>query len=106
MGFSSQEYWSALPCLPPVDLANPGIELTSLVSPALADGFFTTVTFLNFFYLFFPLSHLENPELTPEVKLSPYPPSDTTVLWSNFDILLVLISETTPIRTSSLLLLL
>lgn len=63
-------------------------------------------TFLNFFYQFFPLSHLENPELTPEVKLSPYPPSDTTVLWSNFDILLFLISETTPIRSPSLLLLL
>ena len=32
MGFSSQEYWSRLPCLPPGDLPNPG---TGLVSPAL-----------------------------------------------------------------------
>ena len=26
MGFSRQEYWSELPCLPPGDLSNPGIE--------------------------------------------------------------------------------
>ena len=29
MGFSRQEEWSGLPCLPPGDLPNPGIELTS-----------------------------------------------------------------------------
>ena len=32
------EWW---PCLPPGDLPNPGIKPTSLVSPALAGGFFT-----------------------------------------------------------------
>ena len=32
MGFSRQEYWSGLPCPPPGDLPNPGIEPTS---PAL-----------------------------------------------------------------------
>ena len=26
MGFSKQEYWSGLPCPPPRDLPNPGIE--------------------------------------------------------------------------------
>ena len=26
MGFSRQEYWSGLPCSPPRDLPNPGIE--------------------------------------------------------------------------------
>ena len=26
MGFSRQEYWSGLPCPPPGDLSNPGIE--------------------------------------------------------------------------------
>ena len=26
MGFSRQEYWSRLPCIPPGDLPNPGIE--------------------------------------------------------------------------------
>ena len=36
MGFSRQEYWSELSCLPPDDLSDPGIEPTSLVSPALA----------------------------------------------------------------------
>ena len=42
MGFSRQEYCSGLPCPPPGDLPDPGIEPTSLASPALADGFFTT----------------------------------------------------------------
>ena len=32
MGFSRQEYWSGLPCPPPGDLPNPGIEPRS---PAL-----------------------------------------------------------------------
>ena len=35
MGFSRQEYWSGLPCPPPVgchDLPDPGIEPTSLTS--------------------------------------------------------------------------
>ena len=42
MGFSRQEYWSRLPCPPPEDLTDPGMETTSLRSPALAGGFFTT----------------------------------------------------------------
>ena len=42
MGFSRQEYCSGLPCPPPRDLPDPGIEPASLMSPALADGFFTT----------------------------------------------------------------
>ena len=41
MGFSRQEYWSGLPCPPPGDLPNPGIEPAFLKSPALAGGFFT-----------------------------------------------------------------
>jgi len=41
-GFSKQEYWSRLPCPPPGDLPNPGIKAVSLMSPALAGGFFTT----------------------------------------------------------------
>ena len=35
MRFSRQEYWSGLPFLPPGDLPNPGIKLTSPASPAL-----------------------------------------------------------------------
>ena len=44
MGFSRQESWSGMPCPPPGDLPNPGIKPVSLMSPALADGFFTTST--------------------------------------------------------------
>ena len=40
-GLSSKEYWSGLPFPPPGDLPDPGIELMSPVSPALAGGFFT-----------------------------------------------------------------
>ena len=42
MGFPRQEYWSGLPFLSPGDLPNPGVEPASLMSPALAGGFFTT----------------------------------------------------------------
>ena len=41
MGFSRQEYWSGLPCPPPGDLPQPGIEPASVMSPALAGRFFT-----------------------------------------------------------------
>ena len=36
--------WSSLPCPPPRDLPNPGIEPVFLISPASAGGFFTTST--------------------------------------------------------------
>ena len=39
MEFSRQEYWSGLPCSPPGDLLDPGIEPISLNFPALAGGF-------------------------------------------------------------------
>ena len=42
MGFVRQKYWSGLPCTSPGDLLDSGIETTSLMSPALAGGFFTT----------------------------------------------------------------
>ena len=42
MGFSRQGYWSKLPCPSPGYFPNPGIQPTSLMSPALAGGFFTT----------------------------------------------------------------
>ena len=44
MGFFRQEYWSGLPCPPPGDLPDPGIEPVSLMSPALAGRFLTTST--------------------------------------------------------------
>ena len=46
MEFSRKEYWSGLPFPSPGDLPDPGIELTSLVSPALPDSL--------------PLRHLES----------------------------------------------
>ena len=42
MGLSWQEYWSGLPFPAPGDLPDPGIEPTSLMSPALAGGLFTS----------------------------------------------------------------
>ena len=38
MVFSRQEYCSGLPCPPPGDLPNPGIEPVSFMFPVLADG--------------------------------------------------------------------
>ena len=39
MEFSRQEHWRGLPCPPPGDLLDPGIESLSLISPALVGGF-------------------------------------------------------------------
>ena len=44
MEFHRQEHWSGLPCPPSGDLPNAGMEPASLMSPALADGLFTTST--------------------------------------------------------------
>ena len=57
--FSRQEYWSGLLCPPPGDLPDPGIEPTSLMSPALAGGFFTLVPLKK------PLSHQGSPLMLP-----------------------------------------
>ena len=50
--FSRQEYWSGLSCPSPGDLPDPKMELKSLMSPALAGGFFrksqkVSVVFVN-----------------------------------------------------------
>ena len=37
MGFSRQECWSGLPCPPPKDIPDPGMEPTSPVAPALQE---------------------------------------------------------------------
>ena len=43
MEFSRQEYWSGLPCPPPGDLPDSGMEPVSpsLMPPVLVGGFFT-----------------------------------------------------------------
>ena len=38
MGFFRQEYWNGWPCPPPGDLPDPGMEASSLASPALAES--------------------------------------------------------------------
>ena len=43
MGFPRQEYWSGLPFPTPGDLPYPEIKLTSVASPTMAGGFFTTM---------------------------------------------------------------
>ena len=44
MRFSRREYWRGLLFPPPGDLPDPGIQPTSLISPALTGGFFITST--------------------------------------------------------------
>ena len=48
MGFSRQEYWSGLPLSSPRDLPYPEIEPESLASLALAGGFFTSFSSVQF----------------------------------------------------------
>jgi len=59
MGFPRQEYWSGLPFPPPRDLPYPRTEHTSLESPTLAGGFFTTASSGK------PLLHLKEKNLFP-----------------------------------------
>ena len=44
MGFPRQDYWSGFPFPSPGERSDPGIELRSVMSPALAGRFFTTST--------------------------------------------------------------
>ena len=44
MGFSRQDYCNGLPFPTPRDLLDPGTKPTSLVSPTLAGGCFTTLS--------------------------------------------------------------
>ena len=60
MGFSKQEYCSGLPFPPPRDLSDPGIELTSFISPALAGKYFSTsTTYLVLGWRWFHRMHLD-----------------------------------------------
>ena len=74
MGFSRQEYWSGLPFPSPQDLPDPGIELRSPVSLALAGGFFTTEPLTNW-------------SLPTKFKMQDFRNlhiNDSTVLFTNF----------------------
>ena len=77
---SSQEYWSGLPFPTPGDHPDPGIESTSLVSPALAGRFFTSappgkpifmVFLLEYFYLLSFSCASQKSENHPHHTLSP-----------------------------------
>ena len=54
MGFSRQEYWSGLPCPPPEDLPDTGIEPVSSALQA------------DFFFFFDSLSHQKVKEVAEE----------------------------------------
>ena len=71
MGFSRQEYWSRLPCPPPGDLPNPGIQPASLASPVLAGGFFTTSATGTLAFWAFPYFSGSPPALSaPRLRFS------------------------------------
>ena len=55
LGFSRQEYWSWLPFPTPGNLPDPEIETPSLVSPAQAGRFFTTVPLWKPLFLSIPV---------------------------------------------------
>ena len=55
MQFPRQDYWSRLSLLSAGNLPNPGIEPTSLTSPALAGGFFTIEPRVSTYYRNFTL---------------------------------------------------
>ena len=74
MGFSRQEYWSGLPCLPPGDRPNPGIKPMSLLSPALAGEFFTTNA-TSVKQILFPFKEKEAIKEGFEIPSSRYPGS-------------------------------
>ena len=63
MGFYRQEDESGLPCPPPGDLPDTGVNSESLISPALAGGFFTRSPQIHFLILNsmpFPLCSLDS----------------------------------------------
>ena len=73
MGFSRQEYWSGLPCPPPGDLPDPGIELMSYVS--CIDRWVLYFTILYWFchtstWIRHGCTHVPNPE--PPSHLPPH----------------------------------
>ena len=82
MGLSRQEYWSGLTFPPSGDLLDPGIELATLSSPALAGGFFTTsatwetpYTYTYLFYLSIhpsSIKHIYHTPICPGLLISFY----------------------------------
>ena len=67
MKSSRQEYWRGWPFPSPGDLFDPGTEPTSLKSPALAGGFFTTSTTNMCNWTF--LVSWKYPQITDQINL-------------------------------------
>ena len=81
MGLSRQEYWSRLPFPTPGDLPDPGIEPTSLVSSALAGGFFYhCATWEAFYYItvLFPFFIAMGKRMSSRTRLRGSKPSVAT----------------------------
>ena len=71
LGFSRQEYRGGLPCPPSGDLPDQGIKPECLMSPALANGFFTTSTTWKGAQISSPLSLLRQSPILPEPPIFP-----------------------------------
>ena len=57
VGFSRQEYWSGLPCPPPGDLPDSGIEPMSVTSPTLIGGFSTNASWEALVCVYSPINN-------------------------------------------------
>ena len=68
--FSRQEYWSRLPCPPPGDLPHPETEPTFLMSPALADVFFTTSATWEALYTEYIMQNAKRGESQAGIKIA------------------------------------
>ena len=78
MGFSRQEYWSGLPFPSPGDFSDPRIKPSSLASPALAGGLFTTSATWEALEDHRPVETRRLMIMTPEI-----PPYDLTIHQKN-----------------------
>ena len=85
MGFSRPEYWSGLPCPLPEGPPDPGIEPESLMSPALAGGFFTTSDIWEAKYsISYLLSLPPTTTPNPPFQVVTEPQADLPVRYSSF----------------------
>ena len=83
IGFSRQEYWNRLPCLPSGDLPHSGMEPTSFMFPTSAGGFFTTSSTFGLQSL---LKFLSSRRASQEIKSLPY--KIWQVLWQSSSVLI------------------
>ena len=78
IGFSRQEYWRGLPFPTPGDLP-PKIKPVSLVSPALAGGFFTTAPPGSPLILRQSVKEISNSWILSQILLASHSPCFTTL---------------------------